>query len=257
MSGSTHPPALPSNDTPEFWIAATDKPYMKQFPRLSFVLGLCLVLAKSVVFAADHATPKGMPPQEVLAKLEAGNRRFVENKTRGEHRDADRRRALASGQKPEAIILSCSDSRVPPELVFDQGLGDLFTIRVAGNVLGAATVASIEYAVEHLGSRLIVVLGHESCGAVKAALSTPVGTSIGSPDLDQLVSTIQPTLEGTDRKIAAQDTLLRAPVMANASFVAKRLVTRSPIIRKHVESGNLKIVTGIYGLESGKVDFTP
>ncbi len=133
-------------------------------------------------------------PESAYANLIRGNERFITGNAKGEHRDAERRRELASVQKPFAIVLSCSDSRVPPELIFDQGLGDLFTIRVAGNVLGSAQVASIEYAVEHLGAKLILVMGHESCGAIKAALEPVSKKGSGSTDLDWLVGSIRPVL---------------------------------------------------------------
>lgn len=235
---------------------------MKTFSTLTLATALFLSLPvfasdghSGALQAAHHEPPAGMNADQALGELKAGNQRFIEGKLKSDKADAHRRKTLAEGQKPNAIILSCSDSRVPPELVFDQGLGEIFTVRVAGNVLGAATVASIEYAVEHLGTRLIVVLGHESCGAVKAALTTPPGKSAGSADLDVLVSSIQPALSDVSRSIASEDKTLRRPVRANVEAVAKRLVTRSSIIRKSVESGEVKIVPGIYSLESGMVEF--
>lgn len=220
---------------------------------------LITVLSLSVlgpgVLASDHPSGVKESPDQILKILQEGNEKFATGKSSRSHQDANRRKELTSGQQPKAIILSCSDSRVPPEHVFDQGLGDIFTIRVAGNVLGAASVASIEYAVEHLGSKLIVVMGHESCGAVKAALGTPASESAGSPDLDNLLSAIRPGLESQDRSIASKDKMLRKPVISNVNFVADRLMTRSKIVRKHVESGQVKIARGIYSLETGKVEF--
>lgn len=192
---------------------------------------------------------------EVLDSLRAGNVRFIEGKSTHALGDPARRKELTAGQKPGAIILSCSDSRVPPELVFDKGLGELFTVRVAGNVLGAQTVASMEYAVEHLGAKLILILGHESCGAVKAALTTPMGQSAGSPDLDALISVIKPNIRSLDRAVASEDATIRKPVIANVDGVGARLLQRSRIIRKHVEEGKVQLVHGIYSLETGKVDF--
>lgn len=192
-------------------------------------------------------------------QLVQGNDRFVAGTTKGDHRGVERRRDLASGQKPFAIVLSCSDSRVPPELVFDQGLGDLFTVRVAGNVLGSAQVASIEYAIEHLGAKLIVVMGHESCGAVKAAIETKVGknhASAGSQDLDWLIGAIRPTLKARGlASVTADDPKIRKPVTANIDAVTESLLVRSKIIGEGVEKGSLKIVRGIYALDTGKVDF--
>jgi carbonic anhydrase len=204
---------------------------------------------------ANESAAPATSPARTFEELKAGNQRFIDGKAEHSLADPVRRKELATEQHPKAIVLSCSDSRVPPELVFDKGLGELFTVRVAGNVLGAATVASIEYAVEHLGARLVVILGHESCGAVKAAISTPLGQSAGSPDLDSLISTLKPNLREVSRDIASDDKTLRKPVMANVDAVGSRLLQRSRIVRKHVEEGKLAIVYGIYGLESGKVDF--
>lgn len=201
-----------------------------------------------------HSAVQGPSAAEALIDLKAGNARFAAGEPAHSQQGTARRKELVSGQKPGAIVLSCSDSRVPPELVFDKGLGEVFVIRVAGNILGAAQVASVEYALEHLGSRLIVVMGHESCGAVKAAVTTPVGTSAGSHDLDFLVSDIQHGLDG-DLAHDASDKKLRKPVMKNVDAVARRLVQRSRIVRKLVEAGEVQVVSAIYSLETGKVDF--
>ena len=200
---------------------------------------------------ADHGAP-GVTPEQAYETLVAGNQRFVDGKATHPRQDVARRAELAMGQKPHTIVLSCSDSRVPPELVFDQGLGELFVVRVAGNVLGAAAVASMEYAVEHLGARLIVVMGHDSCGAVKAALTTPKGKSAGSPDLDTLVAQIQPNLEKVKPE---DDKTIRGPVRANVDGVTRQLTRKSEILRKAVESGKVKVVSAIYALASGKVEF--
>lgn len=222
---------------------------------LSVWLLLGFTMLPSSSSAGDHLPVPGVSPTRALEELKLGNKRFVEGKATHGLADPARRKELAQGQHPSTIVLSCSDSRVPPELVFDKGLGELFTVRVAGNVLGAATVASIEYAVEHLGAKLVLILGHESCGAVKAALSTPLGKSAGSPDLDALISTLKPNLRDFGREIASEDKVLRKPVMTNVDAVGARLLQRSRIIRKRVEEGKLAVVHGIYGLESGLVDF--
>jgi carbonic anhydrase len=210
----------------------------------------------SVVFPK----PTGDNPESALDQLVKGNERFVIGSAKGEHRDVSRRKELVVDQKPFAVVLSCSDSRVPPELIFDQGLGDLFTIRVAGNVLGSAQVASIEYAVEHLGAKLIVVMGHESCGAVKAAIDAGEGKKkIGesaSPDMDWLVTSIRPVLKSRGlASVSPEDPKLRKPVMANIDAVTDNLVVRSKVIGDAIAKGNLKVVRGIYSLESGRVDF--
>jgi len=210
--------------------------------------------------AAVVAVPEegSQTPDTAYSNLIRGNERFVTGAVKGEHRDEARRRSLAGKQNPHSIILSCSDSRVPPELIFDQGLGDLFTIRVAGNILGSAQVASLEYAVEHLGAKLIVTMGHESCGAVKAAIHSKPKISSGSTDLDWLVSAIRPNLAGRGLASAssvAADPKLRQPVMANVDAVTEQLLIRSKIISHAIHAGKLKIVRGIYSLDSGRVDF--
>jgi carbonic anhydrase len=194
-------------------------------------------------------------PDAAYANLVRGNERFVTGAVRGDHRDSERRRALANAHHPHTIILSCSDSRVAPELIFDQGLGDLTTIRVAGNVLGSAQVATIENAVESLDAKLIVVMGHESCDAIKAALGAK--TSAGSADLDWLVTAIRPNLSARGLASAAvdPDTKLRKPVMANIDAVTEQLLVRSRILSDAIAKGKVKVVRGIYGLESGRVDF--
>src|SRR4029077_6996990 len=142
------------------------------------------------------------------------------------HQDASRREALAKGQRPFAIVLGCADSRVPPELVFDQGLGDLFVIRVAGEVAPPEVLGSIDYAVDHLGCRAIVVLGHERCGAVDAALQVPAGT-VPEGNLGELLKDILPAIEKIDRK--APDAL-DAAVKANAKAVAETVLHRSKLL---------------------------
>lgn len=226
----------------------------------SAVLFIALLSATPSALAKDahsshHADTHGVPAAAALKMLQEGNQRFIEGKVKHPDQELPRRKELASGQKPAAIILSCSDSRVPPELVFDQGLGDLFVIRVAGNIVDSAGMATIEYAVEHLGTRLIVVMGHESCGAVKAALTTPRGQSAGSPDLDILVSTIQPALGESDPASTTQDKTIRKPVIRNVDAVADHLLLRSKILREANEKGTLKITRAIYSLGTGKVEF--
>lgn len=213
------------------------------------------ILLTGTAQAEETSAPSSITPSQVLQELKAGNQRFVDGKSTSSISDATRRKELASEQRPSAVVLSCSDSRVPPELVFDKGLGELFTVRVAGNSLDAVSVASIEYAVEHLGTKLVVILGHESCGTVKAALGARLGQSAGSPDLDALILDLKPGLRSVGRELASEDKTLRKPVMQNVDAVGARLLKRSRIIRKGVEEGKLAVVYGIYGLESGHVDF--
>lgn len=159
-------------------------------------------------------------------------------------------------QKPKAVVLSCSDSRVPPELIFDQSLGDMFVVRVAGNALEASSMASIEYAVLKLGVKLILILGHESCGAIEAALSTPPGKSAGTTDLDHLIQLLrshmkQGDLEAHDLK----DKTLIAPVKHNIDGVAKEFLIRSPVLKKEIEKNRVLIAKAVYHFKTGKVEF--
>jgi len=182
--------------------------------------------------------------EEALNRLKRGNENFVNDKLDGELNDSSRRQVLESGQSPYAIILSCADSRVVPELSFDTGLGEVFVIRVAGNVANVSSIASIEYAVAHLGVNLIVVLGHESCGAVTAAIA---GGDNGN-NLNTLLGYIKPAIDQTPSK------KLDEVIKCNAGVSAEKMVQDSAILSEAVKSG-LKIIPGYYNLGSGKVDF--
>lgn len=182
---------------------------------------------------------------EALEKLKEGNSRFIKNKLEHNNLDPERRAQLCGGQHPFAIILSCADSRVIPEFAFDTGLGELFVVRVAGNVANTSSIASIEYAVANLDVKLIVVMGHESCGAVMAAIK---GGDAG-PNLNHLVSMIEPALE------QSKDKSVPEVVKENARINAKLLINNSYIISNAVKEKNVEIVTAYYNLESGIVDF--
>jgi len=190
---------------------------------------------------------KNIPWEEALDRLKSGNKRFVTDKLDGKLQDSDRRSQLTKSQHPFVIVLSCADSRVVPELAFDTGLGELFVIRVAGNVANTSTTASIEYAVAHLDVKLIVVLGHESCGAVTAAIA---GGDNGY-NLNHLLSHITPSIAASRKKD------VNSVVKKNAKMTCNDLVGRSEIIRKATEKkrGELKIVPAYYNLGSGKVNF--
>lgn len=187
-----------------------------------------------------------MTIDQVLDRLKDGNERFVEDKLDGKLQDSSRRESLTSGQDPYAIILSCADSRVVPELAFDAGLGELFVIRIAGNVANSSSIASIEYAVAHIGTQVIVVLGHQSCGAVTAAVQ---GGNNGY-NLNHLLSHIVPALHAVEGEVDVNKIVKR-----NAELTAKELVDRSAIIRDAVTAGKLKIVPAYYNLDSGKVEY--
>ena len=187
-----------------------------------------------------------MTIDEVMNRLAAGNERFVADKLDGQLQDSSRRESLTGGQHPYAIVLSCADSRVVPELAFDTGLGEIFVVRVAGNVANSSSIASIEYAVAHLNSPVIVVLGHESCGAVTAATQ---GGDNGY-NLNHLLAHITPALTASDEGAS-----LEAIVKKNAELTALELAKRSSIIAGAVDAGKLKIVPAYYNLGSGKVEF--
>lgn len=186
-----------------------------------------------------------MNAKDALARLKEGNKRFVADSQQGELRDLSRRAELTGGQSPFAIIVSCADSRVVPELAFDTGIGELFVLRVAGNISNASTVGSIEYAVAHLGTKLIVVMGHESCGAVGAAIAG----NPGSQSLDHLVAHIQEAVE----TVGSGD--VNTVVKENAKINAQALTEKSKIIKDGVANGGVEIVSAYYNLGDGKVEF--
>lgn len=187
-----------------------------------------------------------MTIEEVVERLKAGNQRFVDDKLDGQLQNSSRRKELTSGQEPYAIILSCADSRVVPELAFDTGLGEIFVVRVAGNIANNSSIASIEYAVAHCGSSVIVVLGHESCGAVTAAAK---GGDNGH-NLNHLLYHITPALNA-----CGEGAEISTIVKKNAELNAAELTSRSGIIRDAVKNGSVKILPAYYNLDSGKVDF--
>jgi carbonic anhydrase len=205
---------------------------------------VALVLVRSPVLLGQEQTPA---PAAALERLKEGNRRFVAVKPLARKIDGDRRKELAQGQHPFAVVLTCADSRVAPELVFDQSLGDLFVLRVAGNIADRAVIGSIEYAVEHLHVPLVVVIGHESCGAVAAALEDKPLPG----DLGWLVKQVHVG----DRLAENKADRLKAGIRANALHAADELRQKSSIIKELAASKRLQIVPGVYSLTSGKVEW--
>lgn len=187
-----------------------------------------------------------MDHNEIINRLKEGNQRFVNDNLEGKLQDGERRATQTGGQAPFAIILSCADSRVVPELAFDTGIGELFVLRVAGNVANTSTIASIEYAVAHLGTKVIVVLGHESCGAVTAA----IGGGDNGYNLNHLLAHVAPAIAASGDGAAVNDV-----VKKNAELNADSLSGRSDIIGSAVSEGKVKIVPAYYNLGSGAVDF--
>lgn len=187
-----------------------------------------------------------MNQKEIIQRLKDGNQRFVADQLEGNLTDNNRKTDLVAGQNPFAIILSCADSRVVPELTFDTGLGELFVVRVAGNVANTSSMASIEYAVAHLGVKVIVVLGHQNCGAVTAAAA---GGDNGY-NLNHLLSHIAPAIASSGQGAAVNDI-----VKKNAELTAKELKTRSGIINQAVKDGKVEIVPAYYNLNDGSVSW--
>lgn len=187
-----------------------------------------------------------MTYQESLDKLKEGNAYYIENKFNSASIGSGTRNALLEGQSPTAIILSCADSRVVPEHIFNTGLGELFIIRVAGNVANTSSLASMEYAVAHLGTPLIVVLGHQYCGAVTAAVN---GGDYG-PNLNHLLDFVKPAIEQSPDPSSVYEVTIK-----NTELTANSITERSEIIRNAVKEEKLKIITAYYNLDSGKVDF--
>jgi carbonic anhydrase len=196
---------------------------------------------------------------EALERLQDGNRRFVSDvQDRGTLVGQTRRSELVAGQKPFAIILGCSDSRVPLEIVFDQGLGDLFVIRVAGNVVAPSQVGSVEFAVEQYGTPLVLVVGHTMCGAVIATLDDLSQPSENrSPNLRSIVSRIRPSIEALLDTDAAEHPgeLLKLAVRANIRASVDGLRHGSEIIEQLIDANELLVVGAEYSIESGVVDF--
>lgn len=202
----------------------------------------------------SSSTPQ-ITPSEALDTLMQGNWRFVDGRLKHEHQDAGRRKDLAqNGQHPFAIIFGCIDSRVPPEVVFDQGLGDLLVIRTAGNVLDNAALGSIEFGVDHLGIPLIMVLGHTACGAVKATVET-MHTGHQAPNqIDMLVRSLRPAVESAHSLYGEPD-LVNNAVKVHIERTAAALKT-SPVLAQALVAGKLRVVGALYDLEIGKVEIT-
>jgi carbonic anhydrase len=219
----------------------------------TMALGVVMVAAAVAPAMASDGPAPAVTPTAALERLKAGNERFVSDVSADLRLDADRRAELVAGQAPYALVLSCADSRVPPEIVFNTGLGELFVVRAAGQVLDRSVLASLEYGAEHLKAPLLVVMGHEFCGAVKAAKERKPGASMG-PNLDFLLKQIQPAVVHAERSIF--DEPLRAAILANVALEVNDLQVQSPILRGLVERGKLQIVGAFYELSTGRVTFS-
>ena len=216
-----------------------------KLPRIATTASLLTILASgSILLAADDVKP--VPPDDALAKLQAGNERFTTSKVTEGRPVAAKRAETAQTQHPFAVVVGCADSRTSPELVFDQNIGDLFVVRTAGNLVDEHGLGSIEYAVEHLGVRLIVVLGHERCGAVKAA----VASATAPGNINSLVRDIQPAVAAAKGK---PGNTIDQVVKENASLVAVKIHNEAKLGELAKE---VRVVSGVYDLDTGKVEWT-
>ena len=224
------------------------------FSYAAFLLNILLASSPQVAAPRqapdNHATavPSAPSAQQIWADLMEGNRRFVASAPKF-HDLAGLRNGLTKTQHPKAIVLACSDSRVAPELLFDQSLGDLFVIRSAGNIADAIGVGSIEYAVEHLGSSVLVVLGHTKCGAVTAACS---GEKMPSANLEAIVDKIGPAVAKTGCS-GKSDEFIEATIKQNVHQSAKDVLASSELLRHFVEEGKLTVFEAEYQLDTGEV----
>jgi len=217
---------------------------MKRF-RILVALFVAVVFFAGLVIAM---TEKG---NEALQKLMDGNKRFVSGTLAQKDLSVKKREELSRGQKPFAIVLTCSDSRVPPELLFDQGLGDVFVVRVAGNVVDPIALGSIEYAAEHLGSPLLLILGHSKCGAVKATLDEK-----GKPEgnIGEIEKKIMPAVAAAKKKGGTPDEILETAIKENMKNVYADVMKNSKIIPHLVEEGKFMIAAGEYDITTGKIE---
>ena len=251
---------------------------MKKMQLVSCSIVASLLLANQFAQSADptHPDQSMISPAEAISRLKDGNSRFTSGNLQHPHESSDerayiaknsyenpgalslgmsseqaakRRAELIKSQHPFAIILSCSDSRVPPEIVFDEGLGDLFIVRVAGNVLNDEGLGSIEYAADILGARLIVVLGHQNCGAVDAAMKTVAAKGEAPGHIQSLVTAIKPVVDSTPKGD------LETMIKANVKHVVDALRSSTPVLKPRVGSGDLQVIGGYYTLDTGAVTF--
>lgn len=191
-----------------------------------------------------------MTTKETIEELKSGNQRFVKGNLTHPSQSPHRRRELASGQSPKACILSCADSRVPPEIIFDQGLGDLFVLRVAGNVVNDMILGSLEYAVEHLKAALIVVLGHQKCGAVSATVSLAGKAAPGH--IGSLTAAIQPAV---DKVTNASGDIVEASIRENIKSMCVKVECAKGLLADAAQKGTIQIAGAYYHLDSGEVEW--
>lgn len=209
---------------------------------------------KSILTAQEQAD---MSPDEIIGRLKKGNENFVSNNLTKRDHSAQRREAMI-GQYPKALVLSCVDSRVPVEDVFDLGIGDIFVARVAGNIENKDIVGSMEFATAVAGSKLVIVMGHTACGAVKHAIDNTDAASMGMTALDDLLAEIKPSLAGIEPngEVSSKNLAFTNNVIhANAQKTVEDIRKQSPVMAKMEDEGKIKIIAAVYDMESGKVNF--
>lgn len=221
------------------------------FNRAAFLAGGLATIGAALPAQSQGAPslPAGVTPERLLGRLMAGNKRFVDNDFPSVNRVAEKRELLTDSQAPFAAILGCSDSRVIPNLVFVQSIGDLFVARVAGNFPDDLVLASLEYSVEHLGTRLVMVLGHEGCGAVKAVYSALETNTTLPSHLSELQRLMGPGIADVVKARGTENAAVEANVRAGVA----KLRTSPPVLSNGADSGHLLIVGGVYHLGTGEV----
>ena len=226
--------------------------------RLLSAVSISLLVFSLLVSLLAQPAYSRPTPEQALQELKSGNRRYLSGKTNHFEVDSVRREMTAvNGQKPVAIVLGCSDSRVPVEIVFDQGLAELFVVRVAGNVCATSELASIEYGIKYLGIPLVIVLGHSDCGAVKAAVDSAVNGSLLPGNLPTIMSKIAPAVAAARKSHPAEkgDQLVHSSAIANVWLSANDMLSNSSIVKEAVFSGKVKIVGAMRDLKSGTITF--
>lgn len=209
-----------------------------------------LLLLGSAIISIGQNDGDKVTSESALAELKSGNQHHAAHHYAHPHETLERQRELVASQHPHAEILSCADSRVPPEMIFDQGLGDLFVVRVAGNVASDTEIASLEYGAEHLHVPLLVVLGHEHCGAVTAAVEG--GNASGH--IPALIKMLTPAVE---KSRGLSGDLVENSVRTNVEMVVKQLRTSEPVLQELVHEKKLKVVGAVYSLDTGRVTWLP
>jgi len=218
--------------------------------RFRVVATVAVVLSAVLVASGAEGPAQARTPQEALGMLKAGNDRFVRNTSSPVSLSVNRRQELAAGQHPFAMVLSCIDSRLPPEYVFNAGLGDILVIRTAGEVIDKSILASAEYGAEHLHIPLLVVMGHESCGAVTAAAQAKDEPT--SPSMSYLLKAIQ----AARRQPKQEREEIKGLILANVEQVINDAMTGSPVLQRMVDTGELGVIGAYYELVSGRVMFS-